>query len=275
MEHSLETPGTERISFMGANYVARFVGYRMTKGWGEGDATNNAYYRPLETFAERFEELLLGIRAMGFSVMDIWMAQLNWSWATAEHLQIAAQLLTQHNMRVASLAGYFGSTRAELESACRLANAVGTTILGGSTSLLYSDRASTVAILKEYGVQLGLENHPEQTAAEMLAKIGDGGEGTIGTAIDTGWYATHGYDAVRAIQELYPHIVYVHLKDILAPGAHETCRYGQGCVDIAQCVATLRALGYAGTYSVEHEPEQFDPTPDCQAMLAMLQNWLA
>src|SRR5690348_8617345 len=143
MGYFIETSGAERISFMGANYVARFVGYHMTKGWGEGDAANNAYYRPLETFAERFEELLVGIRAMGFSALDIWMAQLNWSWATAEHLQVAAQLLAKHGMRVASLAGYMGSTRAELEAACRLANAVGTTILGGSTNLLYSDRPST------------------------------------------------------------------------------------------------------------------------------------
>ena len=258
---------------MGANYVARFVNYHMTGGWDEGDRATNEYYRPIDTFAERFDALLQDVRAMGFAAIDIWMAQLNWSWATAEHLTIATQLLTQNKLRVTSLAGYFGATRADLEASCRLAVALGAPILGGSTSLLYADRPSTIAILKDYGIQLGIENHPEKTASEMLAKIGNGADGTIGTAIDTGWYATHGYDAVQAIKELYPHIVLVHLKDILKQGEHETCRYGRGCVDIAGCVKTLQELGYSGTYSIEHEPEDFDPTEDCVAMRSMLQNW--
>jgi len=40
------------------------------------------------------------------------------------------------------------------------------------------------------------------TAAEMLAKIGDGEDGAVGTAVDTGWWGTHGYDAAQAIREL-------------------------------------------------------------------------
>jgi L-ribulose-5-phosphate 3-epimerase len=109
----------------------------------------------------------------------------------------------------------------------------------------------------------------------MLAHLDETGDGVIGTTVDTGWYATHGYDVVRAIRELAPHILHIHLKDILAPGAHDTCRYGEGCVDIPGCVAALEASGYQGFYSIEHEPELFDPTADCQAMLPMLRSWLA
>lgn len=264
----------DRISFMGANYVARFVNYHMTAGWSEGNDATEAYYRPLETFGARFAELLQGIRALGFTTLDVWTAQLNWAWASEEHLRLARQLLEQQGMQVASLAGSFGSTRAEFASACRVAVALGTRVLGGSTSLVTSDRASTIAILKEHDLRLGLENHPEKSAAEMLEKLGDDGAGTLGTAIDTGWYATHGYDAVRAVRELAPHVMHIHLKDILAPGAHETCRYGQGCVDIPGCVAALKASGYTGYYSIEHEPELFDPSADCQAMLPMLRAWL-
>jgi L-ribulose-5-phosphate 3-epimerase len=265
----------KRISFMGANYVAQQVGYHMAQGWGEGDSSTNAYFRPIETFAQRFEALLLAIRGMGFSLMDLWMAQLNWSWATPEHVTVARDLLQRYDVRIVSLAGYFGTTKSEFEAACSLARDLDVSILGGSTGLLADDRASTVAILKQYGVRLGIENHPaEKTAQDMLDLIGDGGDGFIGTAVDTGWYATNGYDAVRAIEELYPHLVYVHLKDVLAPGAHDTCRYGQGCVDIPKCVETLERLGYQGVYSIEHEPEHFDPTEDCIAMREMLLKWL-
>jgi hypothetical protein len=39
------------VSFMGANFVARQVGYNMTDGWGQGDAATNEYFRPLATSA--------------------------------------------------------------------------------------------------------------------------------------------------------------------------------------------------------------------------------
>ncbi|MBE3559091.1 MAG: sugar phosphate isomerase/epimerase [Ktedonobacteraceae bacterium] len=261
---------------MSANYVAREVGYHMTRGWGEGDAATNAYFQPIETFEQRFDQLLNQIRRLGFHALDLWTAHLNWQWATPEHLARATQLLNKYQFTVTSLAGFFGSTRQEFEAACRLATALGTTILGGSAALPASDRPTAVAILQHYGVRLALENHPqEKTAQDMLRQIGDGAEGSIGTALDTGWYATNGYDPVRAIEELGPFILHVHLKDILAPGAHETCRYGQGCVNIEGCVAALKRLGYQGAYSIEHEPENFDPSEDCRAMLGMLQHWLA
>ncbi len=248
------------ISFMTANYVARQVGYRMTGGWGQGDRATNAHFAPLDTFAERFEELLVDIRALGFGALDLWSAHLNYAWATDEHLAIARDLLGRQGLAVASLGGYFGSTPEEFAATCRIAGAVGTTILGGSTSLLTKDRAATVALLEEHDLELAIENHPEKTPEELLAKIGDGAGGRIGAAVDTGWYGTQGYDAARALERLRDHLLHVHLKDVRAAGAHDTCRYGQGVVPIEACVRALRAIGYGGAISVEHEPEAFDPT---------------
>ena len=265
---------TTTISFLSANYVARQVDYNMTGGWGEGDRATNEHFRPIETFAERFGTLLRDIRAMGFEALDIWTAHLNWAWATCEHLSIARELLAQHNLRVASLAGGFGATRDEFEAACKMAVAVDTTILGGSAALLANDRALVVSLLKEYGLWLGIENHPEKTPEELLAKIGDGGDGTIGAAVDTGWFGTQGYDAAQAIERLGEYVLHVHLKDVLAAGAHDTCRFGQGVVPIERCVRTLQRLRYRGAYSIEHEPDHYDPTEDCRAMLPMLRGWL-
>ncbi|MDP9380804.1 MAG: sugar phosphate isomerase/epimerase [Chloroflexota bacterium] len=263
-----------RISFMSANYVARQLGYNMTQGWEQGDKATNAHFEPLETFPERFEELLIQVRSLGFHAMDIWTGHLNWRWATPEHIAAALGLLRQHGLSVSSLAGGFGSTPDEFESACRLAVALGTDILGGITPLLERDRESVLCILREYGVRLAVENHPERTPEDMLAKIGDGGGGIIGTAVDTGWYATHGYNAPRAIEALGENILHVHLKDIRAPGGHDTCRYGEGIVPVEECVRALQRLGYSGGISVEHEPEDRDPSEDVAASLRMLRAWL-
>jgi len=263
------------LSFMSANFVARQIGYNMTDGWGQGDNAANAYFRPIETYAERFDALLSEITAMGFSTIDIWNAHLHWSWATPEHIAIAKDLLAQHSLTVASMAGGFGETAEDVEKACKVAVAMGTTILGGNTSLTETDRPALVALLKDHGIKLGIENHPaEKTAQDLLDKIGDGGDGTIGAAVDTGWFGTNGYDAAKALEEIGDHIFHVHLKDVLAAGGHDTCGYGLGVVPIEACVRALQKIGYSGAISVEHEPEHEDPTEAIKASYTMLKGWL-
>ncbi|MGH2543902.1 MAG: sugar phosphate isomerase/epimerase family protein [Ardenticatenaceae bacterium] len=262
------------ISFMSANYVARQLGYNMTRGWGEGEKATSEYFQPIETFPARFEELLQDVREMDFGAIDLWTAHLDPNWASNAHLSVARDLLAQYDLPVVSLAGWFGSTGEEFEAACRLAVTLGCPLLGGSTSMLAKDRPFVVAALKQYDLKLGLENHPEREPEEMLEKIGDGGEGTIGTTVDTGWFGTQGYDAAKAIEALGETIFHVHLKDVLAARTHDTCRYSRGIVPIKECVEALNEIGYKGAISVEHEPEQYDPTEDCHANLRMLREWL-
>lgn len=80
---------------------------------------------------------------------------------------------------------------------------------------------------------------------------------------------------MQAVSELSDVLVHVHLKDVRAVGAHETCRYGEGVVPLEACVRELKRLGYTGGLSVEHEPESFDPSDDLRASLDLLKGWLA
>ena len=61
------------------------------------------------------------------------------------------------------------------------------------------------------------ENHPEKSPQEVLALIGDADD-VLGAAIDTGWWATQGYDPVQAIRDLRERLFHVHLKDVEAAG---------------------------------------------------------
>ncbi|MBA2476604.1 MAG: sugar phosphate isomerase/epimerase [Actinobacteria bacterium] len=257
------------IAFMSANYVARQTGYAMD-GWGHGDRTTNDHFRPLETFAERFGELLASIRALGFDTIDVWGAHLNPAWATDEHVAIAREGLALHGLRVSSYAAGVGPS--EVERAADIALALGTTIIGAGA---WGETAALVPALRERGVRLAIENHPERTPHELLARI-EAGDGTLGTTVDTGWWATQGYDPVRAIEELGEHVLHVHLKDVRAPGEpHETCPWGDGCVPVEGCVRALGRLGYTGALTIEHEPEHHDPSGECRAMLTVLRGWLA
>lgn len=262
------------VSFMTANYVARQLNYNMTEGWMQGDEATNAYFRPLESYAARFEAILQDIAGLGFTAIDLWMAHLHYNWATPEHIVIARDLLAKYRLPVVSLAGGFGTSREEFERACQLAVAMDAPVLGGNTALLESDRTYVAETLRRYNVKFGYENHPEKSVDDMIAKVGHGDEDVIGVCVDTGWFGTHRFDAVAALNALAPRLFHVHLKDVLAPGAHETCRYGLGCVPIEACVHTLKELGYTGAISIEHEPTRYNPNEDCKANLSMVNHWL-
>jgi len=248
------------ISLNCSSLVGQQAGYQ--KNWPQSVAAVNEYYKPLETFATRFEKMLQGIQALGFSAVDIWTAgQLNWAWTTPEHIIIADQLLKKYAFTVTSLGGEFGATRAEFENACQLALGINTSLLSGTLPLLFTDRDYVIEKLRAYDLRLAIENHPERNPAEMLEKIGDGTDGRVGTSIDTGWYATQGYDAAQAIFDLKDHLLHIHLKDVLA-GEHVNCGYGKGIVPIDRCLQSLKDIGYQHDISVENHTVDHDPTDE-------------
>jgi len=259
---------TNAISFMSANYVAREVGWAM-HGWGHGDRATNDAFRPLETFAERFDGLLADVVGLGFDHIDVWGAHLNAAWATEDHLDLAVEALAARSVRVASYQVYADAGR--LERACEVAELLGTSVLSGFVPL---DDERLPMLLERHGLRFAFENHPEPTPADVLEKVG--GRARVGVCVDTGWFGTQGYDAPRAIEQLGDRVLHVHLKDVLHRGEpHETCRWGDGIVDVEGCVRALRRVGYTGALVVEHEPEAYDPTPDIGAMREQLLGWLA
>jgi L-ribulose-5-phosphate 3-epimerase len=257
---------TNKISFITANYVAREVGWAM-HGWGHGDKATNEAFAPLETFGDRFGVLLDDVRGLGFDTVDVWCGHLNVDWATDEHVALARTLLDQHGLTVGSYQAWVGPEN--LERACDIAASLGTSLLSGSVPL---DDERLPSLLAERGLRFAFENHPdEKTPADLLAKIG-----ANGACVDTGWFGTNGYSAPQAIEELGDRVWHVHLKDVLAVGEpHETCRWGEGIVDVDGCVRALQAISYTGTIVVEHEPETFDPSEEIRSMRAQLEGWLA
>lgn len=258
-----------RLSFVTANFVARELGYKMTEGWGQGDSATQAAFRPLETFGERFEEMIEEIAELGFDTVDLWLAHLHPEWATKNHVSQAKMILVKQGLRVWSLAGGFGETLEALEKSCRLAQALGAKVLAGSSAAALTEEGR--AMLARYGLKFGLENHPEKSPAEVLEKIGTESD-SVGTAIDTGWWATQGFDAAQAIRELGPRIVAVHLKDIKGIGSHVSVQLGRGIVPIDDCLAALKEVGYKGLITVEHEPEKYDPREEIEASVAFLES---
>lgn len=268
---------------MSANYVARQAGYQLTGSWGEGARSTRAHFEPLTTYRERLGEIFAEIRALGFDRLDLWECHLDARWASDEHLDIAVDLLAEHGLSVASRACNAGADRATFLRSCEIARRLGSPIVGTSTPLLFeeSERPWLIDTLREQGLILTYENHPQEKTAQMLLdvigpdEIGNE-DSPIGACLDTGWFGTHGYDAARAIRELGTRLFYIHLKDVPKVGLpHDTCELGSGIVPIGDCLAALREVGYAGAISIEHEPEHEDPRPAVARGAAWVRAWQA
>jgi sugar phosphate isomerase/epimerase len=261
------------LSFMSANYVARELGYGAADEWGPFDAATAAAFEPLDTFDDRFDAVLEPIGAAGFDAIDLWFGHLDWRWATPEHVAIARETLDRRGIRLVSLAGSIGATSTEVEAACRLARDLDVGLIAGPGEIVRTNRGEVASVLRAYGIRFGLENHPERTPSEVLEAIGD--DDALGAAVDTGWWATQGYDPVAAIHELADRLVHVHLKDVEEPGTHVTCMHGEGCARIFDCVDALVGLDYSGPVSIEHHSFDRDPTSECAQALTMVRERLA
>lgn len=258
---------------MTANYVARQLNYHMPDGWGQGDTASQAHFKPPDTFGERFEAILRDIKELGFDHMDLWGGILSPIWATPEHISIAKKLLDDYGLTVLSFANGIPDL-AYMEAACKLCAALNIPLIGGGGRAIQEDRNGVIRILQQYGVQYGYENHPEPSAEIILFLIGDDHPDLIGVALDTGWIGTQGADIIETTRKLLPRIKYVHVKDVREAGQHRTCKFGDGVVDLEGCIGFLVANGYTGGYSVEHEPEMYDPTQEIIESTALLRGWL-
>jgi len=235
-----------RIAFNTANLVARCTNYRYElKHWGEQHQKTVA-----QTDEAAWDAICREIAAAGYRAVEIWEAHAAPESLTREKALRWQSILDRHGLRPVA---YAGGLRRETLQICQW---LGIPHVDGG--LRDQTPAQATALCREFGVRFNLENHPEKTAAEAVAKIGGGNE-WLGICVDTGWFGTQGAnvpDAIRACGKLVRH---THIKDVKAAGAHETCLLGGGVVDVPGCLLALKAVGYTGWYSWEDEPEDRNP----------------
>ena len=264
-------------AFITASYVARELGFAAKPlVWGEADrATRDAFHGP--DFAAKFDDLCGRAAGLGFRAIDIWVAHLDPLRASDGMVDEAVAILNRHGLRVVAYTAGLGRpdvTRQQAERIYTVARAIGAPLLGVG---LHPDNARLAFDLgKEYGIRYAIENHPEKTPQELLARIGPYGE-VIGVTQDTGFWGMFGYDAAAATHELKDHLFHMHLKQMkqLPGGEWECSAYDDGVVDIRGVVEALKAIGYRGAVSVEIETGDHDPTPLIAHSRELLNAWLA
>lgn len=274
MSHSLAPSPPPKFSFMSANFLGREKGYQNVRGFGEGNTSVAEAFSPAATYGERIDRFFAEVAAMGYRGIDLWTAHCNPNWVTPQHLRGLVAASEKHQIEIVSIAGGLKDNLADIERVCQMARDMGCSLLGMGCQALPEKRDAVEGILAKYGVRLAFENHPgEPTPEVVLEKIGHGRCPHLGSAFDTGWWGTHDYPVLKALDALKKYLFLVHLKNVREPGAHVAARWDAGCVDLKPVVQRLKEIGYTGWISLEYEPVDRDPTEDCREYLQVCEQW--
>lgn len=252
---------TPRIAFNTANLVGRVSGYRYElKQWGQQHQRTVA-----ATDEKAWHAICADVAAAGYRAVEIWEAHAAPETLNAARARTWRQILEDHGLEAVA---YAGGLRPETLRICQW---LGIPHVNGGLRGLAPDSATTLC--REFGVAFNLENHPEKTVDEILQPIGGGNE-WLGVCVDTGWLGTQGVAAPEVIHALGGRVRHTHIKDVQRAGTHETCRLGDGVVNVPASLAALAGIGYRGWYSWEDEPEDRNPLDLAAWTLAYLREQL-
>ncbi len=255
-------PHRDRVAFNTANLVGRVSGYRYALArWGEQHQKTIA-----ATDEKAWASICSDVAMAGFRAVELWEAHAAPESLDADKAKVWSRILRDHGLRPIA---YAGGLRPETLQICQW---LGIPQIAGGLRGLTPDVATRLC--RDAGVKFNFENHPEKSVEEILKAIG-GGNDWLGVCVDTGWLGTQGVAAPAAIAQLNGLVRHVHVKDVRRAGAHETCRLGDGVVNIPATLATLKNIGYQGWYSWEDEPEDRNPLELASWTLSYLQRQLS
>jgi sugar phosphate isomerase/epimerase len=265
-----------QISFITSNYAARALNYDGTTDWAAHDA---ATLRTID--GEGFGAICSEIAEAGFDHIDIWTAHCNYEFHNdSDYLEVVKGLCSAYDFTLSSYAGGLRPTTvSDLEAPFRFMKQLGAQLFAGGIfgSLSAQEAMPHIqASCAKYNVRYAFENHFETTLDEIQHKIGPPSNDRCGIALDTGWCASMGIDALDAARRLRDRLFIVHLKDVKAPGQNQqSCILGDGIAPVQKVVEYLVKDGWNGTFSIEHSPFDRDPMPEVIKSASRLKEWIA
>ena len=133
---------------------------------------------------------------------------------------------------------------------------------------------------KQYDIKVAIHNHgPEDkhfpSPYDALPHVKQL-DPRIGLCIDVGHTVRTGTDVVRAVADVGPRLLDMHMKDLrdlTAKGSQ--CIVGEGAIPIADIFRQLGAMGYRGYVNLEYEIDPDAPLPGMKQSFAYMRGALA
>jgi L-ribulose-5-phosphate 3-epimerase len=258
-----------KLSYVTANLIGAAFGFSGDPDWGKLDAAMIE-----QTTPQTFRKIAKAVKAMGFEGIEIYTGHCSYLNRGLDYAKAVRDVCAEEGLPVVAYAGGFGrpdGTREDFKKTFAMCKALGTRLMAGG--IAGNDWGLCAKMLRDEGLAIGYENHPEKSAEEILAKV-SGHEDVIKVTLDTGNLTSKGGDARVAAEKLMPLIVHMHLKDVKAVGGHDTLALGKGVAKLKDTMGYVLTHGYKGWASIEHEPFDRDPDAEIAESLTTVRNWL-
>lgn len=258
------------LSYVTANLIGAPSGFNGDSDWGTLDAAMVE-----QTTPAGFRKIARAVKAMGFDGIEIYTGHCSYLKRDIDYAKEIRAACLEEGLPIVAYAGGFGQpggTREDFSRTFAMCKALGCTLMAGGIE--GKDWGLCARMLRDEGLLIGYENHPEKSAEEILAKI-EGHEDVIKVTLDTGNLTSKGGDALDAATKLMPLVIHMHLKDVKAAGRHDTVALGKGVAKVRSALSFVATHGYRGWASVEHEPYDRDPDPEVLESLKTVRDWLS
>ncbi len=122
------------------------------------------------------------------------------------------------------------------------------------------------ALCEEFGIKVGLHNHPEPSIywdPKVVMAALEGRGPMMGACADTGHWLRSGLDPLECLKILEGRIVSMHFKDLNQKGrqAHDV-PWGTGVANVPALLAELKRQGFQGPMSIEYEHNWLESLPE-------------
>jgi len=258
-----------KLSYVTANLIGAGFGFNGDPDWGKLEAAMIE-----QTTPQTFRKIAKAVKAMGFDGVEIYTGHCSYLKRDLDYAKAIRDVCNEEGLPVVAYAGGFGQpggAREDFKRTFAMCRALGATLMAGG--IAGKDWGLCAKMLRDEGLVIGYENHPEKSAEEILARIA-GHEDVIKVTLDTGNLTSKGGDARLAAERLMPLIVHMHLKDVKAAGGHDTLALGKGVARVKDALDYVVAHGYKAWASIEHEPYDRDPDPEVKESLGTVRKWL-
>jgi len=259
-----------KLSYVTANLIAEPFGFSGDTDWGKLDAAMVD-----QTTPDSFRAIARHVKHMGFDGIEIYTGHCSYLKRDLKFAKSIRDVCAEAGLPIVAYAGGFGQpkgTREDFKRTFAMCKALGANLMAGG--IAGADWKLCANMLRDDGLVIGYENHPEKSPDEILAKLA-GLEDVIKVTLDTGNLTSKGGDARLAAEKLLPLIVHLHLKDVKAVGGHDTLALGKGVARVKDALEYVVAHGYGGWASIEHEPFDRNPDPEVAESLRSVRLWLA
>jgi sugar phosphate isomerase/epimerase len=124
-------------------------------------------------------------------------------------------------------------------------------------------------LVRQYGIQVSVHNHPKPSAywnPDNLLSAIEGRSKMIGSSADVGHWRREGLNQIDCLKKLEGRIISLHFKDIAAKKEGEKEQHdviwGTGVLDVKGMLQELKRQDFKGVFCIEYENNWDNSVPD-------------